>query len=230
MRGYWRGIALAGVAALALGAATGMGAGMVTSHPMGDHMAMTELKPVQPGDKERADAILAGAKRAAARYVGYKTALANGYFIFMPNLPQKVYHFAKADGESASFDPADPPALLYRKTKDGYSFAGVMYMAPWNATDEDLNAKVPLSIAQWHAHTNLCVPPAGNTVNWIEGDPTFGLDGSIKTAEACRAAGGRFQAHLAGWMVHVYPNEEDPEKIWKPGLDEDHDSMKGMKM
>jgi hypothetical protein len=42
----------------------------------------------------------------------------------------------------------------------------------------------------------------------------LGPDGSIATADACAAAGGRFFPQLFGWMVHVYPFEKTSEKIW----------------
>jgi len=53
-------------------------------------------------------------------------------------------------------------------------------------------------------------------------DAKFGLQGSIVTAAACQAAGGSFLPHLFGWMVHVYPYEADPAKIWAAGMDDDH--------
>jgi hypothetical protein len=66
------------------------------------------------------------------------------------------------------------------------------------------------------------------------GDPTFGLTGSITTAEACTAAGGYFKPHLSGWMVHVCPFETDPAKVWGVAIVDDHGmehgSMPGMKM
>ena len=97
-----------------------------------------------------------------------------------------------------------------------------MYMARYGATEEELNARIPLSIAHWHVHLNLCVPPRLEQRNWLMGDPTFGLNGSIITEEACRASGGYFKAHLSGWMVHVYPFETDPSKIWGAGMGDDH--------
>ena len=59
-----------------------------------------------------------------------------------------------------------------------------MYMAAYGATETELNARIPLSIAQWHVHLNMCVPPQPEQGNWLSGDPTFGLNGSIATAEA----------------------------------------------
>ena len=64
----------------------------------------------------------------------------------------------------------------------------------------------------------------------------FGLLGSITTREACEDAGGEFFPHVFGWMVHVYPYETDPGKIWSTNDDDqghdnmDHSAMPGMKM
>ena len=60
---------------------------------MGPHMKMTGLRPLQPGDQAKADAIVQAARAAAKRYTDYKDALADGYKIFLPNVPQKQYHF-----------------------------------------------------------------------------------------------------------------------------------------
>ena len=207
---------------------------------MDPHMGMTKLRPPRPGDQARADAILAAAKKAAERYRDYRKAEADGYTIFMPDQHQNVYHFIRESsnlGDKERFDPDQPPALLYTKIdgpSPGYKLIGVMYMAHYGTTDEELNARIPLSIAQWHVHLNMCVPPQPEERNWLMGDPTFGLSGSITTAEACTAAGGYFKPHLSGWMVHVYPFETDPTKVWGAGMDDDHgrehNSMPGMKM
>src|ERR1700758_184289 len=55
---------------------------------MGPHMKMTELRPLKPGDKEKADRVVQAARAAAEKYKDYKTALADGYRIFLPNVPQ----------------------------------------------------------------------------------------------------------------------------------------------
>lgn len=201
------------------------------------HMAMTKLRPLAPGDQARAEAILTAAKKVAERYRDYRKAEADGYVIFMPEQHQNVYHFVRESGGKAEFDPDDPPALLYTKT-DGasaeYELVGVMYTARYGSTEEELNSRIPLSIAQWHVHLNLCIPQQENERNWLMGDPQFGVNGSISTAEACRTAGGRFLPHLAGWMTHVYPFETDPSKIWSAGMDDHHgmqqQTMPGMKM
>jgi hypothetical protein len=210
----------------------------VPTADMSPHMSMTKLRPLQPGDQARASATLAAAKKAAERYRDYRKAEADGYTIFLPDQHQNVYHFIRESSSLADkgrFDPNQPPALLYTKI-DGpspaYKLIGVMYMAPYGATEEELDARIPLSIAQWHVHLNMCVPPQPEQRNWLMGDSTFGLDGSIATEEACRAAGGYFKPHLSGWMIHIYPFETDPAKIWSPGMGDDHGmdhkSMPGM--
>jgi hypothetical protein len=106
-------------------------------------------------------------------------------------------------------------------------------------SDDELDRRVPLSIARWHLHTNLCVPKDADQGDEDDEDivgtnPKFGLLGSIRTATAFRAAGGRFMPHIFGWMVHVYPYETDPKKIWASGMDDQHgmqhEPMAGMPM
>jgi hypothetical protein len=212
------------------------GAGM--AH-MAGHMYMTTLRPPQPGDQAKADAIVAAAKTALAPYNDYHKALADGYEIFLPNVPQPQYHFTRLDyGREAwrHFDPLKPTSLLYKKTADGYTLVGAMYTDRVDANEAELNERIPLSIARWHQHINFCKAPAGQKAQYFGPDAKFGLLGSITTPEACEAAGGEFLPHLFGWMVHVYPYETDPKKIWATDDDDeghdnmDHSAMPGMKM
>jgi hypothetical protein len=233
-----RRIAFLSVVALAMA-----GAAVAAVGDMEGHMTTTKTRPPEPGEKARADAVVAEARKAAEEYVDYHKALADGYQIFMPELKQPVYHFVSEEREAASrrvFDPSKPPALLYEKIapakagdEPGWKLVGVMYTARFNASADQLNVRIPLSIAQWHMHTNLCIPPQPSTINWLAKDPKFGLEGSIKTQTECSAAGGTFLPHLSGWMVHVYTSETDPAKVWKAGMDDDDmhpDAMPGMKM
>ena len=36
-----------------------------------------------------------------------------------------------------------------------------MYTMPKRATPADLDKRIPLSVTQWHLHTNLCTPRKG---------------------------------------------------------------------
>ena len=179
------------------------------------HMHMTALRPETPQDQKRAKEIIDQLRPAMEKYKDYHVALNEGFKIFRPNLPQKEYHFTNYTNgflEALTFDPARPTSLLYKRTANGYELVGAMYTMPRRATEEQLNERVPLSVATWHLHTNLCLPPKGqaNTVDWSK----FGFRGSIATREACEAAGGTFRPVIFGWMVHVYPYEDSMDKIF----------------
>ncbi len=184
---------------------------------MGPHMKMTTLRDLKPGDQEKADVVVAAARRAAEKYTDYKIALADGFKIFLPNVPQKQYHFTNyryAFEAAIQFNPEHPTSLLYEKNGAEYKLIGVMYTAPKNANWNELDERIPLSIAQWHAHINLCMPPSDRKIEAWGPKAKFGLAGSITTKDACEAAGGKFMPQIFGWMVHVYPFEQKPEDIW----------------
>jgi hypothetical protein len=206
---------------------------------MSGHMYMTALRPKKPGDQAKADAIVTAAKAAMQPYEDYHNALADGYRIFLPNVPQPQYHFTKAANGLAAwshFDPLKPTSLLYRKTADGYKLIGVMYTDRVDANEDEINDRIPLSIARWHQHVNFCKAPEGQKAAYFGPNAKFGLLGSIHTQQACDEAGGVFLPHVFGWMVHVYPYETDPHKVWSVDDDDnghdnmDHSSMPGMKM
>src|SRR5580704_17020875 len=127
---------------------------------MAGHMSMTTLRPPQPGDQQKADAIVADARKAMEPYQDYRKALADGYEIFLPNLPQPQYHFTNHDNGLAArlhFDPLKPTSLLYKITPDGgYKLVGAMYTDRFDASEDELNERIPLSIARWHQHINFC--------------------------------------------------------------------------
>src|SRR5260370_7775534 len=133
------------------------------------HMSMTKVRPVQPGEQARADAIVAAAKKAAERYRDYRKAEADGYTIFMPGQHQNVYHFIRESSTLADkerFDPDQPPGLLYTKIDGptpGYKLVRVMYMSRYGATEEELNARIRLSIPPCHVHPNIRVPQPPTT-------------------------------------------------------------------
>ena len=123
---------------------------------------MTVLRPAKPGDQQKADAVVAAAKQAMAPYEDYHKALADGYEIFLPDVLQPQYHFTQYEyGLEArlQFDPLKPTSLLYKKTPDGgYKLIGAMYTDRVDATEEELNDRIPLSIARWHQHINFAKP------------------------------------------------------------------------
>ncbi|MGB9466194.1 MAG: hypothetical protein WBR10_13880 [Candidatus Acidiferrum sp.] len=179
------------------------------------HMFMTTMRTQTPEDARRADEIVTQLRAGIEKYKDYRAALDDGFKIFLPNLPQPEYHFTSYRNgflEALTFDPARPTSLLYKKTATGYELVGAMYTMPKRASEDQLNARVPLSIAMWHLHTNLCVPPRDQlrSADWTK----FGLHGSIVTEDACADAGGRFHPIIFGWMVHVYPYEQGLDNIF----------------
>jgi hypothetical protein len=77
---------------------------------------------------------------------------------------------------------------------------------PKRASPADLDKRIPLSVTQWHLHTNLCTPKKGQEQRYYglwNGKPMFGLAGTISTKEACDAESGTFHPVIFGWMVHA---------------------------
>jgi hypothetical protein len=184
---------------------------------MGPHMKMTALRPAKPGDAERAKQVAEAARKASEHYTDYRVALAEGFQIFHPEVPQKMYHFtSRAYAREAffHFNPEHPTSLLYEKHGDDYKLIGVMYTAPKRMGEDELDQRVPLSVAQWHEHVNFCAAPPDRRGEGLSPHPQFGLRGSITTQEACDAAGGTFHPVIFNWMVHVYPFEKDQAGIW----------------
>lgn len=186
---------------------------------MGPHMKMTTVRPTRAGDDRRADAIVQTARRVLEEYRDYKTALAEGFEIFLPNVPQPMYHFTNyryALEAEMRFNAEHPTSLLYEKQGDGYKLIGAMYTASAQFGEAELDRRVPLSVAQWHEHVNICFAPEGRRAEMLKPNARFGMRGSISTKDECDKAGGSFVPLLFGWMVHVYPFEQTSEKIWSP--------------
>ena len=193
---------------------------------IGPHMKMTALRSPKPGDQARAEQVVEAARRVADKYKDYHTALSEGFQIFHPELPQKMYHFtnySNAFDAAFEFKPDRPTSLLYEKHGDDYTLVGVMYTAPKRFTENDLDKRIPLSVAQWHEHVNLCFAPPDRKKEAIPPHAKFGFAGSIATKEECDANGGTFKPIVFNWMVHVYPLEKNEADIWDVTRGHDHD-------
>ena len=202
------------------------------------HMEMTPLRRATAADSARAASVATTLRSSLTPFADTTAAVAAGYRMFAPELKeQKVYHFTRkwnAVQSVVRFDAAKPTSLLYRKSADGrFVLVGAMYTAPKQFGVDQLDARVPTSIARWHKHVNWCLPPRGARERWLErrdGQPVFGPESSIATKEACDAAGGTFHESVFGWMVHANVMAgDDPAVIWG---DEHagHDMQDGMKM
>jgi hypothetical protein len=189
---------------------------MASHAAMSAHMAWSDARPATGTDSERAAQIVKTLQTTLARYKDYHVAEADGFKPFHPERRQDVYHFTRwRNGLKAAFtfDPAEPTSLLYKKTPNaGYELVGAMYTAPRGTSEANLDRRVPLSVARWHRHINLCFPPKGQgaSADWTK----FGFAGSISTKAACDVAGGRFYPQVFGWMVHVYPWATTQQAAW----------------
>ncbi|HEY0970143.1 MAG TPA: hypothetical protein VGE02_04090 [Gemmatimonadales bacterium] len=175
------------------------------------HMRLTAARTPTGDDSARAARIERELLPVLARYADVRAAERDGYEMFAPEVrTQRVYHFTKrshALRNSFGFDPARPTSLLYTRDEAGQLvLSGAMYTAPARADEDALDERVPLSIARWHLHTNVCVPGRSERARWAEredGQMRFGPAGAIATEEACDAVGGRWRDHVFGWMVHA---------------------------
>lgn len=188
-------------------------------HHMGPHMKMSALRAAQPDDQKRADAIVNSARAAIEKYKDSSAAEADGFRMFLPNVKhQKQYHFTNfryAMEAAFGFNSEHPTSLLYQDGPDGkLKLIGLMYTAPARLSEQDLDQRIPLSVAQWHQHVNLCMPPKEKREEMFGPAPKFGLLGSISTEQECTAAGGTFKPRIFGWMVHLYPYEKTSDEIW----------------
>ena len=182
------------------------------------HMDWTAERPLTDADRKRAAGLVTTLQSALDKYKDYHAAEADGFKPFHPEFKQqKIVHFTRtwyAVKASFTFNAAEPTSLLYERTPDGgYKLVGAMYTDRKNATVDQLNERVPLSVARWHRHINLCFPARGadmQKADWT----VYGTNGSIATKEACEAVHGRWVPQLFGWMVHVYPWESDPKLVW----------------
>ena len=182
---------------------------------IGPHMKWTALRPANQDDAQRADHIVQTLRQALAKYKDSQVAMADGFVPLHPERKPRHYHFANKQRRfmaKVHFDPAGPTALLYKKTENGYELEGAMYTAPRGLSEDQLHARVPLSVAKWHAHINICLSPESIRPRMTR--KQFGFKGAIATESECQQAGGRFVPQPGGWMLHVYPFESTTEKIW----------------
>ena len=194
------------------------------------HLRVTPTRVPTAADSARGDSLVRVARQAVGRYQSIEVAEQDGYKVQVEKMKQaRVLHYTNlANGfrARAAFDPARPTSLLYQRAPGGQlRLIGVMYTVPARATLDELDARVPLGLVQWHLHTNICMPKARearNATDFIGRNAKFGPRGSITTEEACVLAGGRFRAQSFGWMVHVNVMSDDP---WEPGQKHMHQGM-----
>jgi hypothetical protein len=202
---------------------------------MASHMAYSSSRPLTAADSVRSAKIVNDLRQAIAKYQDVKVAEADGYKMFAPQIRnQPQYHFTKgwnAIRNQFGFDAARPTSLLYKKDAQGqFHLVGAMYTASKRTSEDELNDRVPLSVARWHRHVNWCVPARNAKDRWYEtsnGRPIFGPLG-VATKEECQAVNGRFIPQAFGWMVHVNTFAgNDLKSIWHDDHMDHADTMLG---
>ena len=104
--------------------------------------------------------------------------------------------------------PGAPGAALPAQPDGQMLLAGAMFVAPLSATEEDLDAMIPLGVAHWHRHVNVCVSTDRRSARRFP---------KASTPEACEAAGGRFRAE-SRYMIHVMTDAgNDLSRIFPQG-------------
>jgi hypothetical protein len=142
---------------------------------MGPHMHMTELRPATAEDLDRAHEFAETLRAGITKYKDYKVAISDRYQIFLPEVPQDMYHFTNFAVGFQEFsghpNPAQPSSLLYVKTgKDNFELIGAMFNAPPGTPEDQLDNFIPLSVGRWHMHTNVCLPNGVTLNDLIQGN------------------------------------------------------------
>ena len=180
---------------------------------MTNHMCITPARDELPGDKASAKAVVDQVRAAIEKYKDYKKAIADGYIQANPTVDQPQFHFtnnANAKYADTVFDPTRPTSLLYYRTaQKRFVLEGVMFTTRPSASEDELNRRVPLSVARWHKHINFCGAPANKVKEYFGEHPKFGMFGSIHTRSACVAESGTFLPEVFTWMIHVFPYESE---------------------
>ncbi len=113
-------------------------------------MKMTALRQPKPGDAARAQQVRGRGAQDVREVHGLpRRPRSDGFKIFHPEVPQKMYHFTNygyAIEAAFRFNPEHPTSLLYEKHGDGYKLVGVMYTASKRFTEDQLDQRIPLGV------------------------------------------------------------------------------------
>src|ERR1043165_1942742 len=141
-------------------------AGMMSNEDL--HLRLTPRRAATTADSARAAEVLATMRRELVKYADVSVAEADGYRQFLPGVSAPLAplpNFSWALASRRALDPARPTSLLYQRDSTGrFTLVGAMFTAPPSTGDDELDRRLPLSIARWHEHVNWCLPPAGARV------------------------------------------------------------------
>jgi hypothetical protein len=141
---------------------------------------------------------LAPVRQSMEKYRDVEAAIKDGY-VSAPALVVEGQgaHYLKGASLSnlvgGTFDVAHPPVLVYDKLGAGAHLLGLMYLMPDSATEQQLNAAFPASLAGWHKHINNCF--------------TYEKILPIHDGATCLKQGAYF-LKSTGWGAHTW--------LWEP--------------
>jgi hypothetical protein len=136
---------------------------------VGPMVAFLPQRPLQPGDRERAQGLLHTMRAVVAPYHDLRRVVAT--VAVQPEIEMKRWEAAPAgtliavDRPASHDDEHRPRTLLYRRTATGFRLAGVQFSARNRRTDAQLDDILPTSIARWHQVVRHCTNPPG--WSWI---------------------------------------------------------------
>ena len=171
-------------------------------------MYMTALRPVKPGDQAKAAAIVSAAKQAMTPYQDYHKALDDGYEIFfaqraaIPHITSRRLPMPSRPARASIRSSRRRCSIRRRLTAMHWSGRWVYRSRP-DASEEEIDSCIPLSIARWHQHVNFCKgtgrAQGGVLRPWREVRPA-GLDQHRRGVHSGRQE--ILSACVFGWMVH----------------------------
>jgi hypothetical protein len=166
-----------------------------------------EMEPDEPLDaatrRELAQQLIA-ARETALQYPTVADAEKAGYHLVGGGFgPGSGAHYISYGNAFGTFDPANPPTLIYSGINPTSEVVGLMYLG------NGANSAAPEGFAgpndHWHRHSGVCLKGA---------EVIFPVDASV-TAAQCTAAGGGFM-ETTTWMVHawVVPGWDSPAGVF----------------
>src|SRR5271166_3817152 len=134
----WFGLVALLLAGLALARAKAASAPAVPTTHDEPHMEMTLRSAEQPGDRARADALLAAARTVMTHYPTVAEAEKAGFEKFLPGIPLPIEHYTNRDYAIEAwfghFDPLHPTSLIFKRDGNALQLVGVMYTASNSVT------------------------------------------------------------------------------------------------
>jgi len=156
--------------------------------------------PITYAQLKAVTAMLDTMRQASARFKDIAVARAEGYQQITQDIPMLGAHLVNFDiARQGTFDPAQPPILLYEQAQGRWNLVGVSFLLPKQGATDPQPEVIPGNLAAWHDHTNLCV--------------TRNLQVSVRSQKACLTRNGVWLKDT-GWLLHVWVWKDSPQGVF----------------